>query len=113
VPSSEAATACVPDVAVCPNGTVASPNKECLAAQNGNLCVAVSARGSTTCKSKAESSMTASSKTAGWGGAVLQLESSDTAAAACSTGVKQLAAWLANRQTWMGYNYNQVSRGFS
>jgi hypothetical protein len=96
------------DVAVCPNGTVASPNNECLAAQNGNLCVAVSAAGSTTCKSKAESSLSDSSKTAGWGGAVLQLESSDTSAAVCNTGVKQLAAWLANRQTWLGFNFTQV-----
>jgi hypothetical protein len=73
--------------------------------------VAVSAAGSTTCKAKAESSMTAS-KTAGWGGAVLQLESSDTSAAVCNTGVKQLAAWLANRQTWLGFNFGQVSLGF-
>jgi hypothetical protein len=56
--------------------------------------------------------MTASSKTAGWGGAVLQLESSDTSAAVCNTGVKQLAAWLANRQTWLGFSFGQVSVGF-
>jgi hypothetical protein len=96
------------DVAVCPNGTVASPNNECLAAQNGNLCVAVSVTGSTTCKAKAESSMSKDAKTEGWGGAVLQLDSADTSAAVCSTGVKQLAAWLGSRQTWLGFNFTQV-----
>jgi hypothetical protein len=95
------------DVEVCPNGTVASPNNECLAAQNGNLCVAVSAVGTPTCKTKAEASTNMDSKTEGWGGAVLQLESADMSAAVCSTGVQQLAAWLANRQTWMGFNYTQ------
>jgi hypothetical protein len=136
VASYKAATACVPlcdkqsrydlptsgenvifkngpacDVAVCPNGTVATPNNECLAAQNGDLCVAVSAAGSATCKTKAESSMTAGSKTGGWGGAVLQLESADTSAAVCSTGVKQLATWLGGKQTWLGLNFTNVRTG--
>lgn len=101
------------DMAVCPNGTVSSPNNECLAAQNGNLCVAVSAAGSTTCKAKAESSMSKDTQTGGWGGAVLQLDSADTSAAVCSTGVKQLAAWLGGRQTWLGFNFTQWGANFA
>jgi hypothetical protein len=95
------------DATACPNGTVATPNNDCLAAQNGNLCVAASAAGRTTCKTKAEASINADTKTEGWGGAVLKLEWSDTSAAVCSTGVKQLAAWLSNTSTWMGFNYTQ------
>jgi hypothetical protein len=100
------------DIAECPEGTVETFNEECLAAQNGDLCVAMSETGSKTCKFKAESSMTASTKTGGWGGAVLQLESADTSAAVCSTGVKQLATWLGSRQTWLGFNFTQVWLGF-
>jgi hypothetical protein len=95
------------DVEVCPNGTVATPNNECLAAQNGELCIALSAAGNPTCKTKAEASTNMESKTEAWGGAVLKLESANMSAAVCNTGVKQLAAWLSKRQTWMGFNYTQ------
>jgi hypothetical protein len=95
------------DVEVCPNGTVATPNNECLAAQNGDLCVALSVAGNPACKTKAEASTNMESKTEAWGGAVLKLESANMSAAVCSTGAKQLAAWLSKRQTWMGFNYTQ------
>jgi hypothetical protein len=52
--------------------------------------------------------MSKGTQTGGWGGAVLQLESADTSAAVCSTGVKQLAAWLGSRQTWLGFNFTEV-----
>jgi hypothetical protein len=95
------------DAEACPTGTVASPNNECFAAQNGNLCVAVSDTSSTTCKTKADFSMNNNTEKAGWGGAVLRLEWSDTSDAVCSTGVKQLAAWLTGRSTWMGFDLTQ------
>jgi hypothetical protein len=91
----------------CPNGTVATPYNECLAAQNGNLCVAASPTGRNTCKTKSEASTMNNTKTEGWGGAVLQLEWADTSAAVCSTGVQQLATWLSKTPTWMGFNYTQ------
>jgi hypothetical protein len=97
------------DAEACPTGTVASPNNECFAAQNGNLCVGVSATGSITCKTKADSSMNNSTEQASWGGAVLRLEWSDTSAAVCSTGVKQLEAWLTGRSTWMGFDLTQYA----
>jgi hypothetical protein len=89
----------------CPQGTFPTTNNECIGGNSGKLCVAKSLAPPDGPAAKGPiCSADPSSGKAVFGGAILQLLSSNTNKPGCKARVAPLAKWLQGKSTYMGFN---------
>jgi hypothetical protein len=95
----------------CPKGTFATVNNECIGGKSGQLCVAKSlapAAGGSSANKVQPCTADPSSAKAVFGGAIMQLLSSDTSKPGCKAAVGPLAKWLEGKRTYMGFNLTET-----